>query len=446
MFKRDLRINFGILDELCVVLYKYNQELDYMQESINRLDRVLEQAEGETIEALKSKKNNILKNVERYKEQVHDLLVLISNYINDMTYYICPEERWKIMQVDRNDIWANMTSIEWTANDFSYSDLYTYGGDETLKVNMQSIKAGITPLKRKLKDKVSDLWDIYDRKVKPYEDTDDSYESKARELTNKYSTPIEKFTNTILDGFTAYIKFHWGADCALINFMINGMNQLFYMHNGIYIGLYVLIFEREQIKIEIDQYKSILYDPMLIFEGIGQQVTDTVEEKGIFYSAGYVSCEVAIAIILKKLMSSGPVDDVIEGSAGADDIYANKGYATGEDWNNYFKDKYGAGNVSWKPNSLDDIIQYPERLYGATASEVKSMLGEGWTEGTYGSNGKGWKFTSSDGSVFYHAGGGVHGGSYYGFSTGPTGKVKIIKSIDNYIPTVVDGATVIQID
>ena len=118
---------------------------------------------------------------------------------------------------------------------------------------------------------------------------------------------------------------------------------------------------------------------------------------------------------------------------------------SGEDWNNYFKVKYGEGNVSWKPNSLEDIMTNPERLYGSTQNEIRSILGEGWTEGVYGSNGQGWKFTSPDGSVFYHAGGGIHGGSYYGFSTGPTGKVKIIKPSDNYIPTLDDGATVIQI-
>ncbi|SDY78407.1 hypothetical protein [Bacillus sp. 166amftsu] len=41
---------------------------------------------------------------------------------------------------------------------------------------------------------------------------------------------------------------------------------------------------------------------------------------------------------------------------------------------------------------------------------------------------------------------GVHRGSYYGYSTGPTGKVKVIKSTDGYIATTNDKATVIQID
>lgn len=116
---------------------------------------------------------------------------------------------------------------------------------------------------------------------------------------------------------------------------------------------------------------------------------------------------------------------------------------SGKQWNNYFKEKYGAGNVQWKPTSFDDIVANPERLYGSTKKEISRMLGEGWKEGTYGSTGKGWKFTNEgDGMVFYHPGEGIHGGSYYGFSTGDTGKVKIVG--ENYIDFSSDKATIIK--
>ncbi|KRF27675.1 hypothetical protein ASG93_29275 [Paenibacillus sp. Soil787] len=69
-------------------------------------------------------------------------------------------------------------------------------------------------------------------------------------------------------------------------------------------------------------------------------------------------------------------------------------------------------------------------------------LGDGWTRGTYGSAGTGWKFTSGDKSVFYHPGGGVHEGSYYGFASGQTGRVKVVGSDNKPLPD--DGATIIQ--
>ncbi|WP_413366196.1 ribonuclease YeeF family protein [Lysinibacillus sp. 3P01SB] len=132
--------------------------------------------------------------------------------------------------------------------------------------------------------------------------------------------------------------------------------------------------------------------------------------------------------------------------SGAKVDFGAENPVSGQDWNNYFKDKYGNGNVQWKPTSFDDIITNPEKLYGSTKSEVKSTLGPNWVEGVYGRNGSGWKFTNPDGSVFYHGGGGVHKGSYYGFSNGQTKKVKIYKIEDGYVPTIDDKGKAIQID
>ena len=75
-------------------------------------------------------------------------------------------------------------------------------------------------------------------------------------------------------------------------------------------------------------------------------------------------------------------------------------------------------------------------------AEVEAILGDGWVEGTYGSAGNGWKFTKGDQSIFYHPGGGRHGGSYYGYSSAATGKTKIVGS--DYIPIPGDKATIIQ--
>lgn len=47
--------------------------------------------------------------------------------------------------------------------------------------------------------------------------------------------------------------------------------------------------------------------------------------------------------------------------------------------------------------------------------------------------------------IFYHPGEGIHVGSYYGFSSGKTGRVKVIKPEDNYVPTIDDGATLVII-
>lgn len=67
--------------------------------------------------------------------------------------------------------------------------------------------------------------------------------------------------------------------------------------------------------------------------------------------------------------------------------------------------------------------------------EIAEVLGEGWIRGTYGSDGQGWKFIEKahlDNMIFCHNGEGEHVGSYYGISSGATGRIKVVDS-DTYI-------------
>lgn len=106
-------------------------------------------------------------------------------------------------------------------------------------------------------------------------------------------------------------------------------------------------------------------------------------------------------------------------------------------------DIYGRVHANGALKSFGDIVTNPKALWGKSAGEVGNILGEGWTKGTYGSKGTGWKFTKGDQSVFYHPGGGRHGGSYYGFSSGKLGKNKIVGS--DYVPLAGDKANIIKI-
>jgi len=105
----------------------------------------------------------------------------------------------------------------------------------------------------------------------------------------------------------------------------------------------------------------------------------------------------------------------------------------------FFGSRIGSGKAT-SPASFDDIVANPKSLMGKSADEIGSILGEGWQKGAYGSKKTGWKFTKDDGSVFYHPGGGRHGGSYYGFSNGKLGKNKVVGS--DYIPLKGDKATI----
>lgn len=123
----------------------------------------------------------------------------------------------------------------------------------------------------------------------------------------------------------------------------------------------------------------------------------------------------------------------------------NKTLLSGSERNKYFQETYGAQNVKWMPQSFEHMIQNPQTLYGSTQSEVAKILGDGWTASSYGNSGTGWKFINNDHPelmVFQHNADGVHGGVYYGFSSGATGTVKLVGN--DYIPLPKDKAIIIQ--
>ena len=84
----------------------------------------------------------------------------------------------------------------------------------------------------------------------------------------------------------------------------------------------------------------------------------------------------------------------------------------------------------------------PTRIVGYSEDEMASLLGDGWAQGTYGTNGEGWKFIKDDISVFYHPEGGYHSGAYYGISSGAMGKIKVVNP-NTYIASANDNATII---
>ncbi len=110
-------------------------------------------------------------------------------------------------------------------------------------------------------------------------------------------------------------------------------------------------------------------------------------------------------------------------------------------------DQYGRRNVIWKSNrysnTLEDIFTDPTRLYGLDAEDMLGVIDNQWIRGVYGSNGKGWKYCNHDRSVFYHAGGGHHNGSYWGAASARGGRCKIVDP-ETYVPTIDDGATIIE--
>ena len=90
---------------------------------------------------------------------------------------------------------------------------------------------------------------------------------------------------------------------------------------------------------------------------------------------------------------------------------------------------------------FDSLIADPTNVVGKTADDMAAELGDGWTRGTYGTSGNGWKFNNGDKMVAYHPGGGRHVGSYYKLSSSAAGKIKVVGP--DYVAIPGDRATII---
>ncbi|UAC48700.1 hypothetical protein K6959_01580 [Bacillus aquiflavi] len=133
-----------------------------------------------------------------------------------------------MMRVDRNDIWINLTQIEsgitrnvtkalnrsyeTPSSILSLFDDPTEAEKEASEINrrnMEKIQANIKSTRNKLQNKMDDLWELYDMKVKKFENVDDAYHDRAAKMKGKYTNFFEgvgDVVENITQGATDLIK------------------------------------------------------------------------------------------------------------------------------------------------------------------------------------------------------------------------------------------------
>ena len=110
--KRDLKINYGILDDIINQLGIYKRSLKDMETSLSTIATYIEHNQGKSIEALKDRIKGSKEQMAEYEMQINDLLNLFQGYVDDTTAYITPLQRNTMMRVDRNDIYWNLKQME----------------------------------------------------------------------------------------------------------------------------------------------------------------------------------------------------------------------------------------------------------------------------------------------------------------------------------------------
>ena len=179
--------------------------------------------------------------------------------------------------------------------------------------------------------RVDEIKKIYENKVIPFENTDDSYKSKMSAYYSEWSSIGDKFS----DVGNAIRDFLAGIGDSLVD-TVKGLLTLVVDLGILYVDVRwksivpiqvpeVLDQEVEKIK---QKYEPLFKDPVNTIGGIGQSICDTADEKGVAYSSGYIVTEVVTALLadkgldkLKNVAKTGKtadnVADIAEGAGKA---------------------------------------------------------------------------------------------------------------------------------
>ncbi|MBC1567644.1 hypothetical protein HCJ20_01835 [Listeria sp. FSL L7-1425] len=314
--KRDLKINFGILEQIRDELYQFMRALENMKASVNNIDNLLANASGKSIEAISEDKQGVITAIDTYKEQVNDVYVLISDYIGDMTAYIRPINQYGLMRVDRDDIWWNISQIEGAnavnatkPSRYGYTPIAGYETDANNDLVAEQIEADIAYLKTRISGEISALWQIHDQQIAPFEDTDDHFKSRSETLYDRYTSWEERNKDIMLGIESGIYNFFSGLITGVIG-IVDGIfslivNVIKYVGYGaVYLVTAPFGATPDHMQIYLEEANTILAaigkDPTLIIEGMAQNISDTYEEKGIMYSVGAIVPDILVDIFLTK--------------------------------------------------------------------------------------------------------------------------------------------------
>lgn len=353
MFKRDIRVNYGSLDNLIGELKQYSKALEDIEKALNSIHSLLANGRGKTTTVFQKKIKGYLKRIDVVQGELTDLSNIVQDYIADMTNIIKPIRRGSLMQVDRNDIYWNKRAILEACSQvplmpmnvkvWGYSDGFTLDDSKEEKARkrrndekLAEIKNLLSHSDKQFSELVKQLDEQY-KKVMKYENMDDIYVKRANKLKQKYTSfwegagdvfyAIKNFKTKLYDGMEdSIIDFFKGLGCLEGGVVKYGASAVVYGF-GKLSGADVPDWAETCYNDTNETVSAVLKDPFLIVEGLSQGVSDSFEEKGGAYCGGYAVGTVAVGIAgnkgIKKVKSLrkgtkevGAADDVVRGTEG----------------------------------------------------------------------------------------------------------------------------------
>ena len=220
--------------------------------------------------------------------------------------------------------------------------------------------------------RVDEIKKIYENKVIPFENTDDSYKSKMSAYYSEWSSMGDKFSdagNAIRDFLAGIGDSLVGTVKGLLTLVVD--LGLLYVHSEcsrMTLGHVPETLDQEVEKIK-QKYEPLLKDPVNTIGGIGQSICDTADEKGVAYSSGYIVTEVVTALLadkgldkIKNVAKTGKtadnVADIAEGAAkGAGNAAEDAGKVVESGLNSNLLDELANSGVKYNPEDIVAITK-----------------------------------------------------------------------------------------
>lgn len=220
--RTDLKLNYGALDAVSSRIAAYYNALDDMEQALKELKSVLENQESEAVEELSEKLKSTSLNLGNKKETLRQLKQILDNYIGDMEELVGAISRNEKVRADQYDIWYNIKQIENPVDDLKKGVASAVRGnsswipakeedymrntrqkEERNYTKLENLRSGkLTALANRMKTCVTDIWDIYNNYIKPFEEKDDDYRKKLNAIYKERTSKEDKWDN-FWDSFTS---------------------------------------------------------------------------------------------------------------------------------------------------------------------------------------------------------------------------------------------------
>ena len=377
--KSDLRLNFGVLEDIAEKTMKYKESLETVKEVLESVNNKIDENEGKAIDELRKGYKDINEDLDRCLEEVDDIYDIINRYTDEMQSIITPKKKNDIMRVDRTDIWWNQQSImeacqsvkflRWNISTYRsfinpFADDDVVENEENNYNKMKCIWDEINSCGYKLSSYVDEMNRLFNSKIVVFENRDDDYKGEVKSrLYDKYTSGFERFIDVGSDTINFVIDTVRGFSMSIYDMLVGIVNLC---KSIICLPGSAVAFVYDKITGEVpdclkDSYEyeknflggisSVVKDPTLLVEGIAQGVSDAYEEEGIAYCFGYGAGEVAQFVVGSKLASKlkgGKVKSSAFGYMDADDALRYNQY-----WDDVAKGLYN--NPYGGKLSLDEI-------------------------------------------------------------------------------------------